>query len=53
MLLDDIFELYEIKCGKYKPEQLTERLKGVLFREAIAELQLMNYISKKGERQNG
>ena len=53
MPFTDVFELYEIKCRKYKPEQLTERLKGVLFSEAAKELQFMNYINEKGVQANG
>lgn len=52
-MVDEIFELYEIKCRKYKPEQLTERLKGVLFSEAARELSFMEYINSKGVQADG
>ena len=48
MTYNDVFELYKIKCRKYKSEQLTDKLRNILFLEAVKELQLMNYISEKG-----
>lgn len=42
-MLEDIFELYNIKLKKYAPEKLTERLKDILFKEAVSEIQFMNY----------
>lgn len=48
MMLEDVWELYQIKCRKYKPEKLTERLKDILFREAVNEVQFMNYIDSFG-----
>lgn len=45
MTNDDVLELYEIKCKKYKPEQLTDRLKNVLFHEARKEVQFMNFVN--------
>ena len=36
---------YQIKCNKYKPEQLTEKLKKILYEEAEKEVAMMNYVN--------
>lgn len=46
--LDDVLIHYKIKCNKYKPEDLTDRLKDILYKEAVKEARFMNFINSGG-----
>lgn len=46
MNYEDVNKLFEIKCKKYNPEQLTEELRNILFQEAITELQFSCYTTE-------
>ena len=53
MGLTDVDKLYKIKCNKYPVEKLTDKLKNILYDEAVREVAFMNYINSRGGVKNG
>lgn len=45
----DVEKTYQRKCSKYTPEQLTDKLKALLFYEAAEEISMMNFINSGGK----
>lgn len=43
--LEDVIVMYRDKCNKYNPEQLTEKFKDFLYKEALREAQTMNMLN--------
>ena len=51
--ITDVEKIYNIKCNKYPPEQLSDKLKDILYEEAVKEVAFMNYINSRGGVKNG
>lgn len=45
--LDDVEKRFNIKCNKYKEEDLTDELKNILFNESVREAALMNCVNNR------
>lgn len=50
-LIKDIANAFQIKCSKYKAEELSPTLRTVLFNEAIVELNVMTTVNEKSREQ--
>ena len=47
MTYEAVEKVYETKCKKYKPEQLTQSMREVLYMESIEEVSYMEYMNKR------
>ena len=46
---EDVQKIYEIKCNKVKPEELTDKMKSILWDEAMVEVATMDYVNSGGK----